>query len=400
MDVTAEHAYLFRHAVVRDAAYSLQVPSERAELHGFALEILEAIPQLNRRALGLELAEHARMAQASGRDEARFANAEREYLKLGADHARFNYDYTAALAAVERLFELLQDQPAQRAHAADMTADILQRLGRWAESLEYFEIVHRDSDDPLYRGRALVHLAWVGLDMGRDVEALAAEGEALAESADSHQLRIAFMMFRARQAAEAGGDPTQAMQEIIDYARRTGDHVQELVAGINAAQYEITAGRLAEAAAHLDAAEALTVAPTMRHMRITVVLTRAQLAVKADDFAGTLRYAAEAAEAGVATGSRGLVGSAWVNMAVALTGVGEHAQAWQRLQDTQPIIAETTDVALAASWLKAYAELMRAWGKPAEAIPVLEEGLRDLEGRAPAATLEALRTELTRCTGS
>ena len=42
MDLSAEDAYLFRHAIIRDAAYQLQLPSQRARLHGLAVECLEA----------------------------------------------------------------------------------------------------------------------------------------------------------------------------------------------------------------------------------------------------------------------------------------------------------------------------------------------------------------------
>ena len=65
----AETAYLFRHAVVRDAAYGLQPPSERALLHGLALDILEALPGLGRkRAIRL-----FRARPMEGRDDLRKA---------------------------------------------------------------------------------------------------------------------------------------------------------------------------------------------------------------------------------------------------------------------------------------------------------------------------------------
>ncbi|KAF0247056.1 MAG: hypothetical protein FD180_173, partial [Planctomycetota bacterium] len=39
----AETAYLFRHALLRDAAYQLQLPGDRARLHGIALRAIEAL---------------------------------------------------------------------------------------------------------------------------------------------------------------------------------------------------------------------------------------------------------------------------------------------------------------------------------------------------------------------
>ncbi|NUN50777.1 MAG: ROK family protein, partial [Candidatus Brocadiae bacterium] len=98
----AEIAYLFRHALLRDAAYQLQLPGARARLHALALELIEihlggrppALPPLapGRSApapphptdpFALELAEHAALAPPSpDRREAR-----RGYLRRGAMHA-------------------------------------------------------------------------------------------------------------------------------------------------------------------------------------------------------------------------------------------------------------------------------------------------------------------------
>ncbi|MBI2920950.1 MAG: hypothetical protein HYY18_07685 [Planctomycetes bacterium] len=41
--VNAERAYLFRHALLRDAAYQLQLPRDRERLHALALEAIEAL---------------------------------------------------------------------------------------------------------------------------------------------------------------------------------------------------------------------------------------------------------------------------------------------------------------------------------------------------------------------
>jgi hypothetical protein len=39
----AESAYLFRHALLRDAAWQLQLPRDRARLHALAFEITLAV---------------------------------------------------------------------------------------------------------------------------------------------------------------------------------------------------------------------------------------------------------------------------------------------------------------------------------------------------------------------
>ena len=95
--VNAETAYLFRHALLRDAAYQLQLPADRARLHALAFEIFEGLlggrpPWPNfkiaapgeRRllpadAFAAELADHAEQA-AQVEDSARLHEARSLYL--------------------------------------------------------------------------------------------------------------------------------------------------------------------------------------------------------------------------------------------------------------------------------------------------------------------------------
>jgi len=39
--VSSEAAYLFRHALLRDAAHQLQLPDDRARLHALAFALIE-----------------------------------------------------------------------------------------------------------------------------------------------------------------------------------------------------------------------------------------------------------------------------------------------------------------------------------------------------------------------
>lgn len=99
----AEDAYIFRHALLRDAAYQLHMPADRARLHRLALEILEGLlsePDLD--LLALELAEHAQFAQAGERDPA-LTQRELSYLQRAAAHAARHYQCRRALDICERL---------------------------------------------------------------------------------------------------------------------------------------------------------------------------------------------------------------------------------------------------------------------------------------------------------
>lgn len=75
----AETAYLFRHALLRDGAYQLHLPGDRARLHGLALDIIEQLFKDNPSALDAasgDLADHALSAAQGGDDAAR-----NEYLR-------------------------------------------------------------------------------------------------------------------------------------------------------------------------------------------------------------------------------------------------------------------------------------------------------------------------------
>ncbi|MBZ0137804.1 MAG: tetratricopeptide repeat protein [Planctomycetes bacterium] len=113
--------YLFRHAIMRDAAYLLHTPTMRGTLHRVALELIEAhfdteLPEPKRNlntgplpvdAVVSELARHARFAQ----DEP-YANIEQlrrceaQFLIRAGNHAERSYDREEAITAWSRLVEV------------------------------------------------------------------------------------------------------------------------------------------------------------------------------------------------------------------------------------------------------------------------------------------------------
>ncbi|MCC6741709.1 MAG: hypothetical protein IT452_21905, partial [Planctomycetia bacterium] len=114
--MNAETAYVFRHALLREAARQLQMPGDRARLHAVAFGIVEEMaggppgerPALDRDeevspdarpadAWAAELAEHAAQAlHAPQADQSRFAAARREYLRRAAEHAQRQFRWRDA----------------------------------------------------------------------------------------------------------------------------------------------------------------------------------------------------------------------------------------------------------------------------------------------------------------
>lgn len=127
----AETAYLFRHALLRDAAYDLHVPSEKKRLHGAALEILEQVlaapPRQRARtadgepaytphavdAFAAELAQHAR---AAGFHDALYC-----YLLRAAHHADAGFRPAEVVRHCEELAQCAEPvlRPAILRRAAD-----------------------------------------------------------------------------------------------------------------------------------------------------------------------------------------------------------------------------------------------------------------------------------------
>lgn len=122
-DTSSELDYLFRHALMRDAAYDLQLPADRARLHRLALELIERIhPETQRDQLAAELAEHA---QRSG--DPRLRGSLLDYTWRAARFARAKHD-PAALRWFDQAAEL-ETEPSRKAQAMQLAADVLLTTG-------------------------------------------------------------------------------------------------------------------------------------------------------------------------------------------------------------------------------------------------------------------------------
>lgn len=130
----AETAYLFRHSILRDAAYQLQLPAQRSKLHALALEIIDHLPmdKNQRAALAGELATHARAAQvgAKPKAKARFQRLELGLLRPAISHANANWRHEEAIALARRLRELPCASPRDHSVAQNFVVSSLMFLGR------------------------------------------------------------------------------------------------------------------------------------------------------------------------------------------------------------------------------------------------------------------------------
>lgn len=144
----AETAYLFRHALLRDAAYQLQLPSERSRLHGLALEVIEALhggrapePQPLEPAnppefiphpsdvFALELAQHARLSEG----EASSSTAlHQRYLRRAAEFNQNAFQLHVAVECWGKLAAILKG--VSKGIALNRRARLLLELGQSSSS--------------------------------------------------------------------------------------------------------------------------------------------------------------------------------------------------------------------------------------------------------------------------
>jgi tetratricopeptide (TPR) repeat protein len=257
-DQPAEQAYLFRHALVRDAAYALQLPADRARLHRLALKVLEATHTKDElRPIAPELADHARLAQADG--DASTAAVELKYTWQAADLARANYnpDSVRWLDAVVRI----EPDPRRRVRALQLAADVVMLSARPADArprLERALAIAREVGDGALESAAMHSLATIALLSGSHEEAVKQLHEAmvLARKSDNPVTEAMTLTNLAAIKRMAGqrDEGFEMQKQALAIHRRIGSKRGESLCLGNVAVYHSDCGRPEEALAACDEA--------------------------------------------------------------------------------------------------------------------------------------------------
>ena len=129
-----EIRYLFKHALLRDAAYEMQLRARLRALHQLALEAYEQIYAADLRPHYDELAYHA--AQSDDKDR------QREYFRKAGEAAQAGYRSAAALDYYVRLLPLLAEIGA-RLDIHLQCGAILELIGDWKEAAAEYQVALR-----------------------------------------------------------------------------------------------------------------------------------------------------------------------------------------------------------------------------------------------------------------
>jgi DNA-binding CsgD family transcriptional regulator/tetratricopeptide (TPR) repeat protein len=172
--------YEFRHALLREAAYTDLLPGERAALHGVLARELEADPELGGAAFAGELAHHWNAAGESER--ALIASVQ------AGSESECVFAHPEALRHFQRALELWEGGAAPQADAGLDQVELTERAAAAAsaagEAQVAIELAQRAVElaDPARAGRQHARLARSLWDGGRGAEALPVSSRAVAMS--------------------------------------------------------------------------------------------------------------------------------------------------------------------------------------------------------------------------
>lgn len=164
-----ELRYIFRHSLLREAVYSMQLQAQLQQLHHLIAQAIEKLypDQIEERYV--DLAFHY--------EQAGVFDKTCEYLRKAADHARANYQNQQALDFYEKLLRKLGRQ----ADIADEIATqlkrgkILELIGKWDEARQAFERalkLSKKSRDVVLLGKSNTSLGHLLMLRGEYDEAL------------------------------------------------------------------------------------------------------------------------------------------------------------------------------------------------------------------------------------
>lgn len=219
-----EGIHAFRHAMLRDAAYSMQLRSRVRKLHGKAAESIER----RHKGDGRYYADLAYHLEAAG-DIPRAC----EYLELAAAFSAGNFMIAETVERYSRLIELLDDGPA-RALARLRMAEFLTDCTRWDEAVEQLDLALKEPGklEARMRARILVRLARILLERGEEARGfrLLREASAQLDLEEDFSLRSMIASIEALEMLKSDNIERAAelYRACVDLARRGTDREQIL----------------------------------------------------------------------------------------------------------------------------------------------------------------------------
>lgn len=163
-----ELRYIFRHSLLREAVYDMQLKTRLRELHHLIAEAIEKLDENNIEQRYVDLVFHYEQASVEPKLQ--------EYLQKAADHAKEYYQNQQAIHFYNKLLTILEKQGdmQQQSRTLLKKASILELIGRWeeAEALDRqaLELARQVNESKLL-GRANSNLGYLLMLKGKYDEA-------------------------------------------------------------------------------------------------------------------------------------------------------------------------------------------------------------------------------------
>jgi class 3 adenylate cyclase/tetratricopeptide (TPR) repeat protein len=252
----SELRYLFKHALLRDAAYRMQVHSRRQALHKLAAEALES-------AYGEDLGPHYGEV-AYHAEQAGLIDKARHYLELAGDSAKDAYQNSLALDYCGRALKMTPDEELDsRFRILLARVNVYHRLGLRDEQLRDLDEMARLADglqDVEKRVTALIERAWLYWWTADYPNSLAASREAarLAEAAGLDDLvaRANYASSWVQLQLANYGEARQLLEQALAKARKSDNRKLEASLFSNLGLISRAEGNYYEAWKHAEKAVA------------------------------------------------------------------------------------------------------------------------------------------------
>lgn len=381
---SAELAYLFTHAVYREVAYHLQLPSERARLHGLALDILEAAHGANLPAVALALAQHARLASENPTREDKLREA--RFLRMVMEAARQRAAQETGLRCADRLLELdvldSLDQFSVMQQRANMLADLGRAEATRAAQAQTIEFATRRCT-PRERASALLAASrFEAMQGGLEAcRAMLAQADAIVGPDGDAGLRGSVLESKATL-ADHEGDQAAAesmFRQAIELQRQAGNRpLMRQVQG-NLANTLAARGRREEALAILlDLIPHFEADGDLRTVGIALSNVAKQLLVLGRHAQSEQQFL-RAIELHRMTGVRRSEAFALANLSEVWRHLGKLDQSEQAIVKALAIAREVGQPVYSAAYLATHAGLLLLTGRETEAQQRLEESRAEFE---------------------
>jgi len=145
--------YIFKHALIRETIYEMQLKKQLRKLHKLAAKTIEDIHKQDLKEFFGELANHYEKAEVKEKTI--------EYLEKAGDFAKENYKNEQALEFYERLLEY-QISIGLRIDSLLKKSDLLELIGKWKEAEEIIRNAFKLSEEIDDKKRILKSTSYLG----------------------------------------------------------------------------------------------------------------------------------------------------------------------------------------------------------------------------------------------